>query len=444
MPNLSKQPELQQNSIREEPLLMDELIIHPPGWLLRSGVSIILAAVIGVLVLSWAIKYPDKIEAKLLLTSEFPPIEMVPSTSAPIDTIMFIDQKLVKKGDLIAVLQSTANWQHVKKLSDWLQLIQPFSKASNFEKIIPLNQMRIGVLNTNYAILIQKIEELQYLLDQHLTEDKIRALESEIKQIGKLNQSLLKQEKIFNEELQLLQNDYERSKILNKDKSISDKDFELIHSKLLQQKRALEAMRSGIIQNKIRIQQLKNQKLEHFEKRKENLEIRFLAIQQSIRNLEEAIDSWQEQYLIHAPISGKLNYSEGLAKQKFVQAGLPVFTVLPQSEKGRIISRAHVTSFGLGKIEISNEIQIRLDAYPYKEHGIIKTKVAKIAPIPTKNEEGENYYLVESYLPENLITSYKKFIPFKQQLSGTATIITKEKRLIERFFENILSILNTN
>ena len=40
------------------------------------------------------------------------------------------------------------------------------------------------------------------------------------------------------------------------------------------------------------------------------------------------------------------------------------------------------------------------------------------------------------------MTSYKKEIPFKHEMNGTAEIITEDLRLIERFFQQFKNAFN--
>jgi hypothetical protein len=44
-------------------------------------------------------------------------------------------------------------------------------------------------------------------------------------------------------------------------------------------------------------------------------------------------------------------------------------------------------------------------------------------------------------VPETLITTYNKSIPFRQEMQGTANIVTEDQRILERVFDKILSIL---
>lgn len=53
----------------------------------------------------------------------------------------------------------------------------------------------------------------------------------------------------------------------------------------------------------------------------------------------------------------------------------------------------------------------------------------RIAVIPDK----EGNYFINVSLPKKLITSYNKEIAFKQEMLGSAVIITEDLRLIERF-----------
>jgi len=46
----------------------------------------------------------------------------------------------------------------------------------------------------------------------------------------------------------------------------------------------------------------------------------------------------------------------------------------------------------------------------------------------------EGLYLLDVELPKKLVTTYNKDIEFKQEMQGSAEIITEDLRLIERIF----------
>ena len=50
-------------------------------------------------------------------------------------------------------------------------------------------------------------------------------------------------------------------------------------------------------------------------------------------------------------------------------------------------------------------------------------------------------YLIDVELPQELITTYNKTIDFRQEMKGTADIVTEDLRLIERFFYQLRNIV---
>ncbi|MBK8043909.1 MAG: hypothetical protein IPK21_15365 [Haliscomenobacter sp.] len=54
-----------------------------------------------------------------------------------------------------------------------------------------------------------------------------------------------------------------------------------------------------------------------------------------------------------------------------------------------------------------------------------------IARLPDANREG-HFYQIEAALPDTLRTSLARSFPFRQNMTGTARIFTKDRRLLER------------
>ena len=88
-------------------------------------------------------------------------------------------------------------------------------------------------------------------------------------------------------------------------------------------------------------------------------------------------------------------------------------------------------------MKIGQNVNIKLTNFPANEFGILRGEVKNISLIP--NVDG--LYSVDVALPSKLITSYDIEIDFKQEMSGTAEIITEDLRLNERFFYQFRDIL---
>ena len=66
-------------------------------------------------------------------------------------------------------------------------------------------------------------------------------------------------------------------------------------------------------------------------------------------------------------------------------------------------------------------------------------------PPPVKSVSqvpNEDSYLLQIQLSNQLITSYKKNIRYTPEMNGTAEIITKDLRLLERIFNKFREVLD--
>jgi len=132
-----------------------------------------------------------------------------------------------------------------------------------------------------------------------------------------------------------------------------------------------------------------------------------------------------------APIAGKVSFHDYWSEQQFVTANTEVMTIVP--ETSNIMGKLFLSIQGSGKVEMGQAVNIKLASFPFREYGMVKGVVKKIALAPH-----EGSYAVEVELPDGLNTTYKKELLFRQQMQGTAEIITKERRLLERLLESLI------
>ena len=103
------------------------------------------------------------------------------------------------------------------------------------------------------------------------------------------------------------------------------------------------------------------------------------------------------------------------------------------SQEKHIVGMMSVPIAGSGKVQPNQKVMIKLDNFPAQEYGVIYGKVQSKAALPNNQKN----IMVEILLPDTLITSQKKVIPFQQQLQGGAEIITENRRFITRIFDKI-------
>jgi multidrug efflux pump subunit AcrA (membrane-fusion protein) len=87
---------------------VQEIISRPPAWLVRWGITLIFILLSLLIGLSFLIRYPDFVEAKVLITTAEPTERIAARFTGQIDSIFVTNGDQVKSGQLLAGIKSTA------------------------------------------------------------------------------------------------------------------------------------------------------------------------------------------------------------------------------------------------------------------------------------------------------------------------------------------------
>ncbi len=279
-------------------------------------------------------------------------------------------------------------------------------------------------------------------------ETKTVFLNTQNAHLSDLNESLSKQHPIQTNELEMSQKSTHRSEILHTDGIVSDEDLEKSKSALWLQQRSFEATGASAINNAITMESNKNQITELNQTRSDNLISKQNTLSEDIRRLQSSIAEWKKQYLIVAPIAGKISFSKIWSAKQAIAAGDEIVAFVPVGSAHAfapthqtIIGKAEMPILNSGKVKTGLSAQIRLDNFPFQQYGILEGTVQNISALPQNNSQKEVFYQVNIALNDSLVTSYKKQIPFQPEMQGTATIITENKRLIERLFNQVRDLI---
>ena len=124
---------------------------------------------------------------------------------------------------------------------------------------------------------------------------------------------------------------------------------------------------------------------------------------------------------------------------QFVQAGEPIFSIVPKQYGS--LGKVFLPINGAGKVATGQRVIVKLADYPYLEYGYIEALVKDISlvsnPIELVGGAKVDSYLVTLNFPNDLTTNYGSKLVTKFEAKGSAEIVTKDRRLIERFFDNL-------
>lgn len=117
-----------------------------------------------------------------------------------------------------------------------------------------------------------------------------------------------------------------------------------------------------------------------------------------------------------------------------------MFKIIPINNQ--IIGQVNLPENGSGKVKVGQSVIIKLNNYPFNEYGSLKGRVKRISLVTNQQTLSDsqnkiNSYLVDIDLPFGLKTNYGLELNFHAESKGSAEIITADRRLIERFFDNL-------
>ena len=402
---------------------VQDILSHVPHWMIRWGTVLIFAVILMLFFVSWFVKYPDIVATEIVITTTIPPEKLVARTSGRIEIILVHDKSIVKENTPLAIIQNTADYKNVFLLKS---ILEDHSEGNEFD-FAKLKNLQLGDIESAFALFHSAYiaNELNNNLQPFQVEGDAQSSESiQIKE--RLN--LLQQQKTINEsELQLQKSNVIRYETLFEKGVFSAQDYESKKLDYLQAEKNHKNILSSISQLKSSlIENEKSTKGTKINGTKEEVNLKSNKMQ-SLYQLKKVIKDWELAYVLKSSISGKVSFLQIWTENQTINAGDNVFSIIPKLEKG-YIGKLKAPALNSGKIKIGQVVNIRLSNFPDREFGILKGKITNISLTP----DSSGNLLIDVALSQKLETSYRKIIPFQQEMKGSAEIITEDLRLIER------------
>jgi multidrug resistance efflux pump len=361
---------------------VQEILSSVPSWMIRWGITLIFGVMMICIVLTYFIKYPDVVKGTISLTTVTPPSKLVSKTSGEIEGLFVKDNQYVKAGDLLARIKNPLT----KEAADFLEKIVlevQLGLQNDFKSPIGFanNQTVFGGVQSEYNELINAVNEYRFSLNTDQYEKRRQNLEKQISNYRRLDEINQRQFKYAEESYVRAEDKYKANKDLYAKNVISKADFFDQEAAFTQAKNELENLRKNNLQNTIT--------LTDYERQLNELEIDFLTkkmnisqtIETRLNNIRNEINNWQAVYLITSPMDGRVNYLMRISENQFVEAGKQLFAVIPDGVD-QYIGYIEVDKLGYGKVEVGQQVKIRLDNFPSVEYGQLKGAVQSISAIP--------------------------------------------------------------
>ncbi|MBX3255000.1 MAG: HlyD family efflux transporter periplasmic adaptor subunit [Chitinophagaceae bacterium] len=395
------------------------------------------------LLFGWIVRYPDIVTGQVTINSSVAPVKLVSAVAGKLKLRKDSSQASVNSDEIIAYIESATSYDTLQMVKEALEKYNP-NDINNTEILTMLpSGVALGEVTSKYYNFLSSLHQLANFNTDSLYDQQISSLKNLRKhQISEVKNSR-ERIRINKDVLEYSAKFLKRDSILYGYKVTAESELDKTKMDYLNSKAGYANARSIQIDAEKQAQQTQSQiahvNVQKDEKKKE-LEITLLA---SYNDLIDNIRLWEQKYLFKAPFKGQAQFLRFWTNNQFVQSGEPVFTIIPDAEIP--YGQVSLPAIGAGKVKMGQEVIVKLNDFPYVEYGSITGTISSIslATNTEKTTQGDvEIYLVTVTFPKGLITNYGKTIAFRHESKGTAEIITKDRRLIERLFDNLKYAVN--
>ena len=414
---------------------IQEIVAYAPTSLMRWGVTALGITVVILLLFSWLVSYPELVRGRFTVTTQTPPSRLVAQIAGEIELIRRQEGEHVRAGEPLVIFRNATPYENVTEV---VRSLDAMDRALQSGAEVPEADVSLsmGSLQDAYAQFLQSLSDFRELRPETRYFDEKRVVIAEqLETQVRLGATLEKQQALLAQDLELAGRDLERRQRLRKDGLLAATDVETAEKAALQQREAVENGLAAINRNRIEIAGYRSSALELDRQTSEARRKGYLDLRKAIQALRSAITSWENLYVIKAPHDGRVSYFRELNPNQHVAAYEPVVALLPDSTG--FVARVKIDQRSAGKVQEGQRVILRFDSYPDREFGTVLGRVASISRLGMADDKDQIIYLLDVDLPAGLKTTYKMKLHFRQELRGDADIVTAERRLIQRLFDQL-------
>lgn len=427
--------ELKERAIEIRSEEIDEILGKSPSWMLRRGVLLLFFIVLALLTGSWLFKYPDIITAPIIITSNNPPSPVVARSSGRITAFYVDDKKPVIAGQYLAILENTSDIGSINQLKSLIAKTDSLGDNSYTININNSTLSNLGDLQQNYLNWVNAIISYQRYSELAFNTKKIRSLQEQKALTNSYIEKLKGQYYLQSQNLRIASKQFNRDSILSTQKAITPAELEKSEISFIGSKSAYKNSELTISNTRIQIAQFDQQIIELL-LNDENEQRRLInEVYSAFKNLRSQFTAWELAYVLKSRVNGIVSVGKYWSINQNVKAGEQVMNIIPQIAD-KPLGKITLPMTGAGKVKTGQKVNIKLNNYPYIEYGMLNGTIRTISAVPDQG----NYY-VEIELKKGLLTNYNKTLPFSQEMTGNAEIITEDMRLLERLIGPVYALI---
>lgn len=413
---------------------VQEILGTPPGWLTRWGTTVAFGVFAVLIWTAYWVRYPDIVKEDITVTSTEPPRKIYSANSGYIARILVRNEQMVDSGQVLIALQSDGNSSvdDVMAFEDALSTVKEMDPESLLALNPPMNLL-LGEIQEDFYRFLEDQESFRQSRRGRTPRSSasLRELQKRIDELEKEIQLNNRDKRRVQDELDAQTDALSRERRLYQQRKVSSESLRKREDAIRQLDRELQGLASDSKSKRFEIQMLENQINGERKSAQSEGSRAFEDLKSSFVRLQNTVQNWKDRHLIQAPIKGMVVLSSNeIAPQQFVNKDIPILSIMP-AKTTETLGIMKIEVDGSGRVDTGQQVIVKFKSYPFYEYGAVMGKVKWKGKVPTNKE-----IPVEVSFPNGLTTTRGRQIDPAQQLTGEAQIVTSNKRLIEKLFEN--------
>ncbi|MRG46979.1 HlyD family efflux transporter periplasmic adaptor subunit [Chitinophaga sp. SYP-B3965] len=415
-----------RGNINQRSEMAQEIISHKPGFMEKWALLIFMSIFLLLVTISWFIRYPDIIEVRAKLTAVNAPKEIICLREGRLVKLFIQNKKEVVKGQVIGYIESTADHDEVLALSKQLDSGIYLFNTRQLKEAARLFQQQynnVGSIQQEYRQFVIAWQLFNDYMINGFYSRKATMLENDVISLDNTRNFMLTQKKLTQQDMEFAKETYEMKESLSKENVLSKEEFRQEKSRLANKEMTIPLLEIALISNETQ----KREKIRELDQLDHDRMQQQLSFQHALLSLKNSVDEWKKVYVIQAPISGSIFFTVALQENQFLQQGKQIGFISPGDN--RYYAETILPQANFGKIDTGLTVQLRFDAYPFQEIGFVEGIISYVSSVPS-----DSGFLTTIRLDNGLITNTNNPLAFKNGLTATAIILTKNMRFLERLY----------
>lgn len=423
-----------RNTVISRSEAVDDIISRKAGFMERWALLFYTAVLLSIVLICWFVKFPDIIDADGVLTAVNAPKEILVNQEGRLVRLLVPNNTVVEKGSILGWMESTGDHASILRLQRQADsAIMLLGKGSYMESTGSFKgpYQQLGEVQKDYQDFLKAREQFRDYTGNGYYIRKREILQADMGRIEKENEIVLRQKELAVQDMKIAESTFNMQSRLFDEKVLSEEEFRKAKSNFLNKEISIRSYDYTIFSNQSRL----SDKQKEIDELTHEVQQQLSVYQQALGVFKYALDEWIRKYVILSPVEGKVNYLLPVQENQYLQQGRQIGFTVPDENAAYVEVNFRQGNFG--KIDTGMKVRLQFDAYPFQEFGEVLGTVSYISNVPA-----DSGFLGNIRLMDGLKTIRAYNIPYKSGLKIRAKIVTKDMRLLERFYYNLVKSMN--